>query len=99
MKSEENLLLAPYNLNPSTNYLGNKYKSVLAIGKRANDVRAFRKASLLEDLEDLNITDGLESKGGDSDILIMISRKYEMLQKPILVALDEFKGKKIYLDK
>ena len=81
------------NLSDST---GNIYESVAIIGKRANQISAELKSELSRKLQEF------ETKGDNLEEIfenreqIEISRFYEKLPKPTLIATQEFIEGKIY---
>jgi DNA-directed RNA polymerase subunit K/omega len=75
---------------------GNIYESVVIIAKRANQIAIDLKQDLNKKLEQFaNNTDNLEEVFENRE-QIEISRIYERLPKPTLIALQEFKDGEIY---
>lgn len=75
---------------------GNIYESVVIIAKRANQIAVDLKQDLNKKLEQFaNNTDNLEEVFENRE-QIEISRIYERLPKPTLIALQEFKDGEIY---
>lgn len=75
---------------------GNIYESVVIIAKRANQIAIDLKQELNKKLEEFaNYTDNLEEVFENRE-QIEISRFYERLPKPTLIALQEFKDGEIY---
>ncbi|MGC8803573.1 MAG: DNA-directed RNA polymerase subunit omega [Bacteroidales bacterium] len=75
---------------------GNIYESVVIIAKRANQIAMDLKQELNKKLEEFaNYTDNLEEVFENRE-QIEISRYYERLPKPTLIALQEFKDGEIY---
>ncbi|MCX7986605.1 MAG: DNA-directed RNA polymerase subunit omega [Bacteroidales bacterium] len=75
---------------------GNIYESVVIIAKRANQIAVDLKQELNKKLEEFaNYTDNLEEVFENRE-QIEISRFYERLPKPTLIALQEFKDGEIY---
>lgn len=75
---------------------GNIYESVVIIAKRANQIATDLKQELNKKLEEFaNYTDNLEEVFENRE-QIEISRYYERLPKPTLIALQEFKDGEIY---
>lgn len=69
---------------------GNIYESVIIISKRANQISSEIKQELSKKLTEFsNITDNLEETFENRE-QIEISRYYERLPKPVLVATEEF---------
>lgn len=74
---------------------GNIYESVMIIAKRANQISADIKQELSHRLEEFsNYTDTLEEITENHE-QIDISKYYEKLPKPALVATEEFREGKI----
>lgn len=74
---------------------GNIYESTMIIAKRANQIAASVKQELNKKLEDFsNYADTLEETF-DNREQIEISKHYEKLPKPTLVAIDEFQHDEI----
>ena len=75
---------------------GNIYESVAIIGKRANQIAVEMKDELKSKLEEFSSsTDNLEEMFENRE-QIEISRYYERLPKPTLIATQEFEEGKIY---
>lgn len=75
---------------------GNLYKSIAIIGKRANQINTAIREELHSKLEDfVSTTDNLEEVHENKE-QIEISRFYERLPNPALVATEEFMEDKIY---
>jgi len=75
---------------------GNIYESVVIIGKRANQIAVELKQELNKKLEEFSsFTDNLEEVFENKE-QIEISKYYERLPKPTLIALQEFEESKIY---
>lgn len=75
---------------------GNIYESILIISKRANQISSEIKEELSSKLSEFESTgDALEEIFENSE-QIEVSRIYEKLPKPTLIATQEFKEKKIY---
>ena len=75
---------------------GNIYESVAIIGKRANQIAVEMKDELKSKLEEFSSsTDNLEEMFENRE-QIEISRYYERLPKPTLIAAQEFEEGKIY---
>ena len=78
---------------------GNIYESVMIITKRANQIAAELKQELNRKLEEfVSYTDSLEEVFENRE-QIEISRYYEKLPKPALLATQEFLEEKIYYRK
>ena len=75
---------------------GNIYESVAIMGKRANQISVEMKEELKSKLEEFSsTTDNLEEMFENRE-QIEISRYYERLPKPTLIAAQEFEEGKIY---
>ena len=75
---------------------GNIYESVAIMGKRANQISVEMKDELKSKLEEFSSsTDNLEEMFENRE-QIEISRYYERLPKPTLIAAQEFEEGKIY---
>ncbi len=78
---------------------GNIYESLATISKRANQISAEIKGELSTKLEEFaSYTDNLEEIFENRE-QIEISKYYERLPKPSLIAIQEFLEKKIYFRK
>ncbi len=78
---------------------GNIYESTMIIAKRANQIAAEVKQELSAKLEEFsNYADTLEETFENRE-QIEISRHYERLPKPTLVAVKEFQSDEIYYRK
>lgn len=75
---------------------GNIYESVMIMAKRANQIAAEVKQELSAKLEEFsNFADTLEETFENRE-QIEISRHYEKLPKPTLIAIKEFQNNEIY---
>ena len=75
---------------------GNLYESIAIIGKRANQISTEIKEELNKKLEEFaSYTDNLEEVFENRE-QIEISKFYERLPKPALIALQEFLEEKMY---
>ncbi len=84
------------NLAELASATGNVYESVMVIAKRANQISVSVKQELSQKLEEFsNYADTLEETFENRE-QIEISRHYERLPKPTLVATEEFLNKEIY---
>jgi DNA-directed RNA polymerase subunit K/omega len=91
--------LKPRNINPSTVTrnlqevaapTGNVYESIAIISRRANQISASVKEELGVRLRDFNVvSDSLEEIFENRE-QIEISKYYERMAKPSLMAIDEF---------
>ncbi len=74
----------------------NIYESVAIMGKRANQISLEMKEELRHKLEEFSsTTDNLEEVFENRE-QIEISRYYERLPKPVLIAAQEFEDGKLY---
>ena len=78
---------------------GNIYDSIAVIGKRANQINISLKEELHNKLEEFaSHTDSLEEIHENKE-QIEISRAYERMPNPALLATQEFLGDKVYFRK
>ena len=83
-------------LNKLAEPTGNVYESIVIISKRANQISAELKQELNQKLEEFsNYAHTLEETFENRE-QIEISRYYEKLPKPSLLAISEFEESKIY---
>lgn len=75
---------------------GNLYKSLVIMGKRANQLAMEMKDDLEHKLQEFSsYNDGIED-GEQNNEQIEISKFYEKLPKPVLVSAKEFENDEIY---
>jgi DNA-directed RNA polymerase subunit K/omega len=74
---------------------GNVYETVCIIGKRANQIAVEMKKDLEKKLQEFASTDTLEEVAENRE-QIEISRFYEKLPKPTLIATQEYIDHKLY---
>ena len=75
---------------------GNVYETVAIIGKRSNQIAAEMKSDLSKKLQDFaSYNDNLEEVFENRE-QIEISRYYEKLPKPTLIATQEYLEEKVY---
>ena len=75
---------------------GNVYETVMIIAKRANQIGAEKKQDLEKKLQEFaSFNDNLEEVFENRE-QIEISRYYEKLPKPTLIAAKEFEDGKVY---
>ncbi len=75
---------------------GNIYESIVVLSRRSNHIAAEMKEELTDKLSEFaSATDNLEEIFENRE-QIEISKYYERLPKPTLIALGEFQDKKIY---
>lgn len=83
-------------LNTLTEDTGNIYESVKIISKRSNQISVEMKSELDKKLQEFaSFTDNLEEVFENRE-QIEISRFYEKLPKPTLIAIQEFVEGKVY---
>ena len=77
---------------------GNIYETVAIIGKRANQISVEMKDELKRKLEEFssNAVDNLEAEVFDNREQTEISKYYERLPKPVLLATQEYIEDKTY---
>src|ERR671917_577352 len=86
-------------VNALKNKTGNLYESISIIGKRANQINISLKEELHNKLEEFaSHTDSLEEIHENKE-QIEISRAYERMPNPALLATQEFLEDKIYYRK
>ena len=87
------------NLNDIKEKTGNLYESISIIGKRANQINISLKEELHNKLEEFaSHTDSLEEIHENKE-QIEISRAYERMPNPALLATQEFMEEKVYFCK
>ncbi len=87
------------NLNEIDNETGNIYEAVAIVSKRANQIGSELKEELNRKLEEFaSYTDNLEEIFENRE-QIEISKFYERLPKPTLIAVQEFMDDQIYYRK
>ncbi|MCK5029643.1 MAG: DNA-directed RNA polymerase subunit omega [Bacteroidales bacterium] len=87
------------NLNEIDKETGNIYEAVAIVSKRANQIGSELKEELNRKLEEFaSYTDNLEEIFENRE-QIEISRFYERLPKPTLIAVQEFMDDQIYYRK
>lgn len=74
---------------------GNVYETVCVIGKRANQISVELKKELEKKLQEFASSDNMEEISENRE-QIEISRFYEKLPKPTLIATQEYLEKKLY---
>ena len=75
---------------------GNAYESVMVIAKRANQISVEVRQELNRKLEEFSsVTDNLEEVFENRE-QIEISKFYERLPKPVLIATEEFLNNEVY---
>jgi DNA-directed RNA polymerase subunit K/omega len=83
-------------VNELKNRTGNLYESISIIGKRANQINISLKEELHNKLEEFaSHTDSLEEIHENKE-QIEISRAYERMPNPALLATQEFMESKVY---
>lgn len=75
---------------------GNVYESVAIIAKRSNQIAAEMKEELSKKLQEFGTSSDNLEEVFENDEQIQISRYYERLPKPTLIATQEFLDEKIY---
>lgn len=94
-KAETNTTITR-NLRDYDKETGNVYEALVVIAKRANQISSELKEELNGKLSEFNTSsDNLEEIFENRE-QIEISKYYERLPKPTLIALNEFQDKKIY---
>lgn len=95
-KSNADLTTATRDIREIDKKTGNLYESIAIISKRANQISAEMKEELTSKLAEFaSTTDNLEEVFENRE-QIEISKYYERLPKPSLIAIQEFFDDKIY---
>lgn len=98
-KTQAPLTTETKNMRVLDDKTGNVYESVMIIAKRANQISVELKQELNRKLEEFAYyTDNIEEVFENRE-QIEISKFYEKLPKPSLIALQEFGEEKIYYRK
>lgn len=74
----------------------NIYESVAIIGKRANQISVEMKEELSKKLQEFGTSNDTLEEIFENEEQIQISRYYERLPKPTLIATQEFIDNKVY---
>ena len=86
----------PRNLIEMEEQTGNVYETVMIMAKRANQIASEMKEELNQKLQEFaSFSDNLEEVFENRE-QIEISKYYERLPKPTLIAYEEYKNKQIY---
>lgn len=85
-----------HNIMDFTRGTGNVYESVVIMSKRANQIAAQMKEDLSKKLKEFAQTNDNLEETFENREQIEISRYYEKLPKPTLIAIDDFLHDKIY---
>ena len=84
------------NMKLLTKDTGNVYETVIIVSRRANQISVEMKQELNKKLEEFaSYTDNLEEVFENRE-QIEISRYYEKLPKPTLIAIQEYKEERVY---
>jgi DNA-directed RNA polymerase subunit K/omega len=95
-KTNADLTTTTRDLREMDNKTGNLYESIAIVSKRANQISAEMKEELTNKLAEFaSHTDNLEEIFENRE-QIEISKYYERLPKPSLIAINEFLEDKIY---
>ncbi len=78
------------------NKTGNLYESIVVVSKRANQIAADVKEELNGKLAEFATTNDNLEEVFENREQIEISKHYERLPKPTLIAMDEFLNDKVY---
>jgi len=95
-KTNAPLTTVTRNLNDLSETTGNIYESIAVIGKRANQISAAMKDEISKKLQEFSSSSDNLEEVFENDEQIQISRYYERLPKPTLIATQEFIEGKIY---
>jgi DNA-directed RNA polymerase subunit K/omega len=93
--SKENSIVTR-NLNDYISETGNLYESLVIIAKRSNQIAATVKEELTEKLVEFQVSSDSLEEVFENREQIEISRHFEKMPKPTLVALNEFVEGKVY---
>lgn len=85
------------NLNDLSKDTGNIYETVAILGKRANQIAAAMKDEITKKLQEFSTNSDNLEEVFENDEQIQISRYYEKLPKPTLIATQEFIEGKVYV--
>ncbi len=95
-KSKASTTTVTYDLDKFEDKTGNIYESVCVMSRRANQISVDMKQELNRKLEEFaNYTDNLEEVFENRE-QIEISKFYERLPKPTLIAMQEFMDDQVY---
>lgn len=95
-KSKAPLTTVTRDLKKNDSKIGNIYETVMVVSKRANQISVEMKQELNQKLEEFaSYTDNLEEVFENPE-QIEISRYFERLPKPTLIALQELDDDNIY---
>ena len=83
-------------MNELSEKVGNVYEAVAIIGKRSNQISSALKRELEAKLQDFSMPQDALDETFENREQIEISRYYEKLPKPTLLATQEFVEDKIY---
>ncbi len=96
-KSKAPVTTQTRNISELEDRAGNIYQAVVIASKRANQVSMEIKEELNQKLEEFaNYSDNLEEVFENRE-QIEISRFYERMPKPTLIALEEFESDQLYI--
>ncbi|MFA5712743.1 MAG: DNA-directed RNA polymerase subunit omega [Bacteroidales bacterium] len=79
--------------------IGNSYETTLIIAKRANQISTAIKQELKQKLDEFSTYADTIEETYENKEQIEISKYYERLPKPSLIAIDEFENDKLYIRK
>ncbi|MDR1860509.1 MAG: DNA-directed RNA polymerase subunit omega [Bacteroidales bacterium] len=86
----------PRNLSELEAQTGNIYETVMILAKRSNQIASEMKEELSQKLQDFtSYSDNLEEVFENRE-QIELSKYYERLPKPTLIAYEEYRRKQIY---
>lgn len=87
--AKKNLELKACDFDSLSKATNSVYESVAAVSKRSRDLCASARFALRSEFADLNIKEGGDNNFVDSNIQELVSKRYEMMRKPLLTSLDE----------
>ncbi len=95
-KTKAAMTTIPRDLDILEKETGNVYETVMVLAKRANQIASELKEELNQKLQEFaSFTDNLEEVFENRE-QIEISKFYERLPKPTLIAFEEWKDEEIY---
>ena len=95
-KSKAPLSTVTRNINELSVETGNIYESIAIIGKRANQISAEIKDELSKKLQEFGSASEAIEEEFHNDEQITVSKFYEHLPKPTMIATEEFLDGQIY---
>jgi hypothetical protein len=98
-KTQAPLSTVTRNLNPFTEKTGNLYQSIVVCAKMADKINDEIRVELYQKLEEFaTMNDNLEEVHENRE-QIEVSKYFERLPKPSLIAIEEFVNDRVYFTK